>query len=62
MAINKVWIEEDCISCGNCESVCPEVFHVEDISHVKEGVDFNKYEPEIREAAEECPVNVIKYE
>lgn len=61
MAINKVWIEEGCISCGNCEAICPEVFQVNDISEVQD-VDFNAYEDQIKEAAESCPVDVIRYE
>ena len=43
MAIKSVWIEEDCIACGTCEGICPEVFQVTDRSRVKEGVDFNDY-------------------
>ena len=62
MAIKSVWIEEDCIACGTCEGICPEVFHVTDRSRVNEGVDFNDYEEEIKEAAESCPVSVIKYD
>ncbi|HAC20600.1 MAG: ferredoxin [Tannerellaceae bacterium] len=61
MAINKVWIEEGCISCGNCEAICPEVFQVNDVSEVQD-VDFNAYEDQIKEAAESCPVDVIRYE
>lgn len=61
MSISKVWVEEDCISCGACEAVCPEVFEVQDISQVKEGVNFEDYEAEIKEAAEGCPVEVIKF-
>ncbi len=62
MAIKRVWIEDGCIACGNCESVCPEVFYVTEHSNVKEGVNFNTYEEKIKEAASECPVEVIKYE
>lgn len=61
MAISKVWVEEDCISCGACEATCPEVFEVQDKSTVKAGVDFSEYEEAIKEAAEGCPVEVIKY-
>lgn len=61
MAINKVWIEEGCISCGNCEAICPEVFQVNDVSEVQD-VDFNAYEDQIKEAADSCPVDVIRYE
>ncbi len=61
MAILKVWIEEDCISCGQCESTCPEVFKVIEKSTVKEGVNFSEYEAQIRDAADNCPVQVIKF-
>ncbi len=61
MAITKVWIEEDCIACSVCEDTCPDVFFVEDISNVKEGVDLSKYDDLIREAADSCPVDVIKF-
>lgn len=62
MAIKSVWIEEDCIACGTCECICPEVFQVTDRSRVNEGVNFNDYEEGIKEAAESCPVSVIKYD
>lgn len=63
MAISKVWIEEGCIVCDACEDVCPEVFKVtEDSCDVLTGVDFNEFEDQIVEAAESCPVEVIKYE
>ena len=57
MAIKRVWIEEDCIAC-----ICPEVFTVTDRSRVNEGVNFDDFEAGIKEAAESCPVEVIKYE
>ncbi len=62
MAIKKVWIEEGCISCGLCESVCPEVFEMPDEAIVIEGADPASNEDGIIEAAEGCPVEVIKYE
>jgi ferredoxin len=63
MAISKVWIEEGCIVCDACEDICPEVFKVtEDSCEIHEGVDFGEFEDEIVEAAESCPVEVIKYE
>ena len=61
MAIIKVWIEEGCISCGSCEQICPEVFRLEDVSTVIEGVNYADYEEGIKEAADNCPVEVIKY-
>ena len=63
MAISKVWVEDGCTLCGLCEDTCPEVFELGDeTSEVKEGVDLNEYEDQIKQAAEECPVEVIQYE
>jgi ferredoxin len=61
MAVTKVWIEEGCTACGVCEDICPEVFKVEDEASVIEGVNYSDYTDEIKEAAESCPVEVIKY-
>jgi ferredoxin len=62
MSINKVWIVEGCISCGLCSDVCPEVFKLEDVAVVREGADFSAHENEIRESADSCPTEVIKYD
>ena len=63
MPITRVWIEDGCVSCGLSESNCPEVFKVKDEgSTVIEGVDYSPLEEKITEAAESCPVEVIKYE
>lgn len=61
MAVKKVWIEEGCIACGVCESTCSEVFKMDDVAVVKEGVDYSQYSSEIIDAAESCPVEVIRY-
>jgi ferredoxin len=62
MPISKLWIEDGCTSCGLCEEICPEVFELQDIAVIKEGVDFNDYEDGIKESADSCPVEVIQYE
>ncbi|GAB1404256.1 MAG: ferredoxin [Lentimicrobiaceae bacterium] len=61
MAIKKVWIEDGCTSCGLCESICPEVFVIEDVAVVIDGVNFEDFEDEIKDSADSCPVEVIKY-
>ena len=61
MAIKKVWIEEGCTGCGLCEDICPEVFKVEDVATIIEGVNFADFENKIKEAADSCPVEIIKY-
>ncbi len=54
--------EEACTACGLCEETCPEVFEVNDVAVVKEDADFNAFEDEIREAADECPSEAIEVE
>ncbi len=63
----KVWIEDGCIVCDACETACPTVFEVTDDSCVIRpealNVEFTKpLTASIQEAAEECPVDVIKFE
>lgn len=62
MAISKVWIEEGCTACGLCQEICPEVFKVENEAVVIDGANYIDFEEQIIEAAESCPVEVIKYE
>lgn len=63
MAITKVWIEEDCTACELCADTCPDVFEMGDeIAQVIAGADFTANEDCIREAAEDCPAEVIKFE
>ena len=58
--MKKVVVTPGCISCGTCQVICPKVFQVTDVSHVKADADFNENEECIREAAEMCPVGVIQ--
>lgn len=62
MAISKVWIIEGCISCGLCSDICPDVFELEDVAVVRPEADFPANEDGIKESADSCPVEVIKYE
>jgi ferredoxin len=63
MAITKVWIDEGCNLCGVCESICPDVFVMEDeTAAVADGADFAANEACIEESAESCPVEVIHFE
>ena len=61
MAITKVWVEEGCTACGLCEDTCPEVFEIDDYSEVKADAVIEGNEEDIMEAAESCPVEVIKF-
>jgi len=62
MTIKRVWIEEGCIGCMLSENICPEVFKVDGEAEVIELDDYSPYALQIMEAAENCPVEVIKYE
>ncbi len=64
MAISKVWIEEGCISCNACIDAAPDVFELDDsdMCQVKAGANLAANEDAIKEAAESCPVEAIKYE
>lgn len=53
-------IEEQCVGCGFCEGQCPEVFEVEDVSHVKVDTVADEYKNDVIEAIEGCPTSAIK--
>ena len=61
MGITKVWIEEDCTTSGLCADICPEVFELKDLATVIQGIKYSDYKEQIKEAAESCPVEVIRY-
>jgi ferredoxin len=58
--MKKVIIEPGCVSCGSCQAICPQVFKLERGARVLLNADFKKHESLIKEAAELCPVQVIK--
>ncbi len=58
--MSKVSVDAStCVGCGLCEQSCPEVFQVggDGIAHVKVQVCALH---NLREVAEQCPVNSIK--
>ena len=59
--IMKVKIEDGCIACGACESLCDAVFSVEDVATVNES-EVDSHKECVEEAAEACPVGVIVIE
>jgi ferredoxin len=64
MAITKVWLDEsqnECISCGACESAAPDVFEIPDKMVVKPNADLSQ-EDAIRDAVNSCPSSVIAFE
>ena len=57
----NVTIVPGCIACGVCESLCPEVFTVTELS-VADPMAVPGNENACRMAAKACPVDVIKIE
>lgn len=55
----KVSVNDCCIACGACESVCDAVFSIEDKAVVNEGA-VAANEASVKEAADCCPVNAIE--
>jgi ferredoxin len=56
----KVRITEDCIACGLCVDICPDVFEMgEQFAQVKKDADPDKHKETVNQAAEECPVIAI---
>ncbi len=56
-------IREGCIACGLCVSICPDVFTIAD-DGLAEAIEMpeKQHNSAVKEAAESCPVNVIKTE
>ncbi|MCR9205064.1 MAG: ferredoxin [Halobacteriovoraceae bacterium] len=60
-SISKVWIDPGCIVCNACEAIYPEVFEVtDDTCLIRPGAPLDNGLL-IQEAAEACPVEVIKF-
>lgn len=59
----KAVIEDGCISCGMCVTVCPEVFRLGEDTIAEAYTDVTPDNKEsATEAAESCPVSVITIE
>jgi ferredoxin len=59
--ISKVWIEPGCIVCNACEDIYPEVFEVKADTCIVRPTPPLDDGLRIQEAAEACPVEVIKF-
>ena len=57
----SVTISDDCIACGACESICGNVFSIEDKAVVDASAVAANIN-EVKEAADACPVGAITVE
>ena len=56
-----VKINDSCIACGACESICDAVFSIEDRAVVNESAVADNIDA-VKEAADACPVGAIEVE
>ena len=57
-----VVVEEDCIACGACEEMCPEVFRVNESLGFAQVINpTGAHEDRIEETMEACPTNCIHW-
>lgn len=64
--ITKVWLDEsedECVSCGACECACEAIFHMNGNTDKVEiiGKNFATWDQDIRDAADACPAEIIKF-
>ncbi|MFZ0034825.1 MAG: ferredoxin [Sedimentisphaerales bacterium] len=56
----KAKVTEDCVACGLCVEICPEVFKMGELyAQVKTDEIPEEFEKAVRQAADDCPVSAI---
>lgn len=59
----KAEVNENCIGCGLCNSICPQVFTMTDEGVATASSDISEeQEKSVHEAADSCPVDAIEVE
>jgi len=57
----KARILDGCTGCSLCESICPDVFRMNDDNLAEVYADITpKMEDQVKEAADSCPASVIE--
>jgi ferredoxin len=55
-------VEEECIACGACEEICPEVFRLNESLGFAQVINpGGAGEEKIQEAVDSCPVSCIHW-
>ena len=63
MSRKVVIVEEECIGCGSCEEICPDVFKInEDTDKAEVIMAEGGDEDLIQESIDTCPVECIHWE
>ena len=59
----KATVNEECIGCGMCEGICPDVFSINDdgVAEAVEEIE-EEFEDAVQEAADSCPAGAIEVE
>lgn len=55
-------IEEDCIACGQCQAIAPEVFEVDDVAVVIVDSVPEELIDDVQDAIEACPTGAIVWD
>ncbi|MFZ5955200.1 MAG: ferredoxin [Nanoarchaeota archaeon] len=51
--------KEKCIGCGSCESVCPEIFKMNEGKAEAKKAQVSKISESLKEAKDTCPMDAI---
>ena len=52
-------IRENCIACGNCNAICPDVYDYDEDGIAFCHIDNNQFKSLVIEAYENCPTKAI---
>lgn len=56
-------VNQNCISCGLCATICPEIFTIDETDGLAHGGNFeNELLDAAQEARDSCPVSAISLE
>jgi len=53
-------VKEDCIGCGTCTAIAPDLFEINEDGHVHPKAETTEDEELIKNAIESCPNGAIK--